>query len=219
MALRPRPVHILIDWNSELLALSGKGGGDSDDVARVALKQICRTVGKILYREAGDEAFFLHARVYHGWRRGSEPTPRRLALEAARVFNPNNPQDRGLSEYSPRPSQVLRDLQFGDRLLGARNIRLCGKGKDHHLPSTLQKDRRGVLGEKVVDTALVSDLIYLAMEDDRSWLIVVGQDADLIPGILTVEGLLDGTDRRVIFLARGGIKNSNPTMTDLVCRR
>lgn len=87
------------------------------------------------------------------------------------------------------------------------------------MPSTLQKDRRGVLGEKMVDTALVSDLIYLAMEDDRSWLIVVGQDADLIPGILTVEGLLDGTDRRVIFLARGGIKNSNPTMTDLVCRR
>ena len=62
----------------------------------------------------------------------------------------------------------------------------------------------------MVDTALVSDLIFLAMEDDGSWLIVVGQDADLVPGILTAEGLLQGTDRRVIFLARGGINNSNP---------
>lgn len=71
----------------------------------------------------------------------------------------------------------------------------------------------------MVDTALVSDLIFLAMEDDGSWLIVVGQDADLVPGILTAEGLLQGTDRRVIFLARGGINNSNPTITDLICRR
>ena len=71
----------------------------------------------------------------------------------------------------------------------------------------------------MVDTALVSDLIHLAVEDDGSWLVVVGQDADLVPGILTAEGLLHGTDRRVIFLARGGINNSNPTMTDLVCRR
>lgn len=124
-----------------------------------------------------------------------------------------------MSEYSPRPSQVLRDLQFGDRLLGARAIRLCGKGQDHHLPNTLQQDRRGALVEKMVDTALVSDLIHLAMEDDGSWLIVVGQDADLVPGILTAEGLLHNADRRVIFLARGGIKNSNPTMTDLIWRR
>lgn len=219
MALRPRPAHILIDWNSELRALAGRSERDSSRVARLALKQICRRVGKLLNEKASGEAFFLYLHAYHGWRTNSAPTARRLALEAARVFNPNNPEDRGLSEYSPRPSQVVRDLHFGDRLLGARAVRLCGKGRDHHLPSTLQHDRRGVLGEKMVDTALVSDLIHLAMEEDRSWLVVVGEDADLVPGILTAEGLLDGTDRRVIFLARGGINNSNPTMRDLVCRR
>jgi hypothetical protein len=90
--------------------------------------------------------------------------------------------------------------------------------QDHHLPSTLQRDRTGELGEKMVDTALVSDLLHLAIEDDGSWLIVIGQDADLVPGILTAEGLLHGTDRRMIFLARGGIKNSNPKMMDLICR-
>lgn len=219
MAARPRSAHVLIDWNSELRALTGSGECDSSRIARLALKQICRDVGRVLHGEACGEAFFLYLRVYHGWRRGFDPTPRRLALEAARVYNPNNPEDRGLSEYSPRPSQVLRDLQFGDRLLGARAIRLCGKGQDHHLPNTLQQDRRGALVEKMVDTALVSDLIHLAMEDDGSWLIVVGQDADLVPGILTAEGLLHNADRRVIFLARGGIKNSNPTMTDLIWRR
>lgn len=219
MAVRPRPVHVLIDWNSELRALPGSGGRDGAEVARRALKQVCRSVGKLLQNEAKSEAFFLFLRAYHGWRRGFDPTDRRRALEAARVFNPNNLEDRGLSEYSPRRSQVLRDLEFGDRLLGARDIRLCGKDKDHHLPSTVQKDRTGVLGEKMVDTALVSDLIHLAIEDDGSWLVVVGQDADLVPGILTAEGLLHGTDRRVIFLARGGISNSNPKITDLICRR
>jgi hypothetical protein len=71
----------------------------------------------------------------------------------------------------------------------------------------------------MVDTALVADLIHLALENDGSWLVVVGQDADLVPGILTAEGLLSGTGRRLIFLARGGINNSNPTIKDITCRR
>ncbi|MFG1301131.1 hypothetical protein V5F49_15165 [Xanthobacter sp. V3C-3] len=199
--------------------MSRAGGGEGAEVARRALKIICRRVGKWLHGEAKDEAFFLFLRVYHGWRKGFQPTGRRMALEAARVYNPDNPEDRGLSEYSPRPSQVLRELEFGDRLLGARDVRLCGVRRDHHLPSTFQKNPAGVLGEKMVDTALVSDLLYLAFEDDGSWLVVVGQDADLVPGVLTAEGLLHGTNRRVIFLARGGINNSNPMMTELICRR
>lgn len=219
MTPRPRPVHVLIDWNSELRLEPGADARNGADVARRALKQVCRRVGKLLHEMAEGQAFFLFVRAYHGWRTGFEPTARRRALEAARTYDPNNPEDRGLSEYSPRPTQVLRDLEFGDRLLGARSARLCGPRRDHHLPKTLQQDRAGQLGEKMVDTALVSDLIHLALENDNSWIIVIGQDADLVPGILTAEGLLHGTDRRVIFLARGGIGNSNPMMGDLICRR
>jgi hypothetical protein len=219
MAIRPIITHVLIDWNSELRSLQGAHRSDGAEVARRALKQVCRRVGTLLNEQINGQAFFIFLRVYHGWRRGSDPTPRRQALEAARIYNPSNSKDRGLSEYSPRPSQVVRNLEFGDRLLGARDVWLCGQRLDHHLPSTLQTDRAGALGEKMVDTALVSDLIHLAMEDDGSWLVVVGQDADLVPGILTAEGLLFGTDRRVIFLARGGIRNSNPKITDLICRR
>lgn len=218
MAIRPIRTHVLIDWNSELRSLQGSSGSDGEEVARRALKQVCRRVGKLLHDQAKGEAFFLSLRAYHGWRRGFDPTPRRRALEAALVYNPDNLEDRGLSEYSPRRSQVVRSLEFGDRLLGARDVRLCGQRQDHHLPKTVQRDRAGTSSEKMVDTALVSDLIFLAMEDDGSWLVVVGQDADLVPGILTAEGLLHGTDRRVIFLARGGINNSNPTMMDLICR-
>lgn len=219
MSPRPRPVHVLIDWNSELRALRGGAQGDEVAAARLALKRVCRDVGRYLHEEAGDMAFFLFLRAYHGWRRGFEPTLRRRGLEEARRFSsPNDPEDRGLSEYSQRASQAVRTLEFGDRLLGARDERLCGQGRDHHLPSTLQQDQTGTPVEKMVDTAMVSDLIHLAQEDDKSWLLVVGQDADLVPGILTAEGLLHGTDRRVIFLARGGI-NNNPTMRDLIWRR
>lgn len=195
------------------------GSGDGAEVARRALKFLCRRVGKLLQDQAGGEAFFLFFRVYHGWRVGSEATPRRQALEAARVYNATNPQDRGIVEYSPNATHVVRNIEFGDRLLGARDIRLCGRRQDHHLPSTYQQNRAGIYGAKMVDTALVADLLHLAIEGDRSWLVVVGQDADLVPGILTAEGLLQGTDRRVLFLARGGINNSNPKMTDLICRR
>lgn len=220
MARRPRRTHVLIDWNSELRALRGRAVSESADVARRVLKSVCRQVGKQLLQSAPEDNFFLFLRAYHGWRRGFEPTPNRMALEAARVFDPISDVSGGLNEYSAHPRQVVvRELGFGDLLLGARDERLCGQRRDHHLPSTLQSDRSGVSGEKMVDTALVSDLIYLAADDDNSWLVVVGQDADLVPGILTAEGLLQGTDRRVIYLARGGLKNINPTMADLVWKR
>lgn len=219
MRARPRPVHVLVDWNSELRASPRAGSRDEAERARRALKYVCRRVGRLLQAEMANEACFIFLRIYHGWRVNSTPTERRQALAEAHVYNPRNPDDRGLSEYSPHPRHVLRDLQFGDKLLGARDVYLCGRGHDHHLPSTCQKDQTGVDCEKMVDTALVSDLLHLAMETDGSWLIVVGQDADLVPGILTAEGLLYGTDRRVIFLARGGINNSNPKMADLICRR
>ncbi len=220
MARRPRRTHVLIDWNSELHALRGRVASESVDVARRVLKSVCRQVGKQLLQSAPEENFFLFLRAYHGWRRGFEPTPNRIALEAARIFDPTADVGGGLNEYSAYPRQiVVREMGFGDRLIGARDERLCGHRRDHHLPSTMQVDRKGVRGEKMVDTALVSDLIYLAADDDDSWLVVVGQDADLVPGILTAEGLLQGTDRRIIYLARGGLKNSNPTMMDLVWKR
>lgn len=220
MARRPRRTYVLIDWNSELHAIRARSASESVDAARRALKSVCRQVGKQLLQLAPEENFFLFLRAYHGWRRGFESTPNRVALEAARVFDPNGAEGGGLNEYSAHPRQVVvREMEFGDRLLGARDERLCGQRRDHHLPSTLQTDRAGTSGEKMVDTALVSDLLYLAAENDDSWLIVVGQDADLVPGILTAEGLLHGTDRRVVYLARGGLKNSNPTMVDLVWKR
>lgn len=197
--------------------MPGSEGGA--EIARRALKFLCRSVGRLLYSQTETEAFFIFIRIYHGWRIGSKPTARRQSLEEARVYDPTNSQDRGVVEYSPRQSHVVRELEFGDRLLGARDVRLCGPRLDHHLPSTYQQDRSGIYGEKMVDTALVADLLHLAIESDRGWLIVVGQDADLVPGILTAEGLFQGTDRRVFFLARGGVNNSNPKMTDLICRR
>lgn len=222
MLPRPRSVHVLIDWNSELKALRHSAEGDEAAVARQALKHVCRDVGRLLLNEIGKAALFLHLRAYHGWRKGYEPTPRRLGLEQARrFFSPNDPEDRGLSAYSRYPSQAVRSLEFGDRLLGAREERLCGQGnqRDHHLPFTLQDSPTGVPAEKMVDTAITADLIHLASEDDGSWLVVVGQDADLVPGILAADGILHGTDRRVIFFARGGIKRINRKMDDLICRR
>lgn len=222
MILRPIPVHILIDWNSELLALKARPAENDADIARLALKRVCRDVGKLLHDKLKETALFLHLRAYHGWRKGFDPTPRRQGLEEARrFFNPNDPEDRGLSAYSIRPSQAIRSLEFGDKLLGAREERLCGKGKqrDHHLPYTLQRDPAGNLTEKMVDTALIADLIYLASENDNSWIVVVGQDSDLVPGILAADGLIYGSNRKIIFFARGGTKQTNKQMDDLICLR
>ena len=57
----------------------------------------------------------------------------------------------------------------------------------------------------MVDTALASDLVYLALSDTNSWLMVVGQDRDLVPALYVAEAAVDGTERRVFFLARDSI--------------
>ena len=175
----------------------------SASLSRLVLKYLCRKVSECLVKAEPGGKFEVHLRAYHGWRNGFQPTSRRRAAIDAQSGDPNDPNDQGLSGYSPRPDVIFRSFAFGDKLLFALDKRLHAE-LDCHLPGTLQRIGDNY-EEKMVDTALASDLVYLAFADTNSWLMVVGQDRDLVPALYVAEAAVDGTERRVFFLARDSI--------------
>ena len=199
-----RRVDVLVDWNSQFhLVRQRSDHSHSANLSRLILKQLCRRVSNCLVKADPNGRFEIHLRAYHGWYKGFEPTPRRKAAIDAQVYDPNDPNDQGLSSYSPRREVIIRSFSFGDKLLFALDKRLHVR-LDSHLPGTLQ--RVGDTDEeKMVDTALASDLVHLASTNSNSWLMVVGQDRDLVPALYVAEAAVNGTERRLFFLARENI--------------
>ena len=199
-----RRVDALIDWNSQFHLVRNRSlHPHSASLSRLVLKYLCRRVSECLVKAEPSGRFEVHLRAYHGWRNGYEPTPRRRAAIDAQSVDPNDPNDQGLLGYSSRREVIFRSFAFGDKLLFALDKRLHAE-LDCHLPGTLQRVRDDY-EEKMVDTALASDLVYLAFADTNSWLMVVGQDRDLVPALYVAEAAINGTERRVFFLARDSI--------------
>ena len=201
---RPRRVEALIDWNSQFhLVGSRRHDPDSTTLSRLVLKFVCRRVSECLAKSEPNSRFEVHLRAYHGWYNGYQATPRRRAALDAQVGDPNDPSDSGLVGYSPRREVIFRSFAFGDKLLFALDRRLHVR-LNCHLPGTLRRDGERY-EEKMVDTALASDLVYLALSETDSWLVVVGEDRDLVPALYVAEAAANGTGRRVFFLARGNV--------------
>lgn len=57
MTSHPIPVHVLVDWNIELLALKANEDRKGPEVARRVFKLLNRHVGKMLYDMAGLQPF------------------------------------------------------------------------------------------------------------------------------------------------------------------
>ena len=202
---RPQRVSVLIDWNSQLHYVGSSAL--SEEEASSVLRSVCQRVGRLLVKVAPDENFELHLRAYYGWYRGFEPTQGRRAVMAVSMGRSDvSGEGQGLLGYSAQPESVIvRQLQFGDKLLFARDARLY-EGLDCHLPGTLQREQDGDK-EKMVDTALASDLCYLAFKGE-DWIIVVGQDRDLVPPLYVAEAAMMASSRRLFFLTTGRrIKN------------
>ncbi len=103
-------------------------------------------------------------RFYHGWHKGNQPTEDRLALVSAKISK------RAFGNIMIDPPEPA------DRLLCGADVR-----------DTLRERRPGVLEQKMVDTALIADLLWLArsksaMKDGVSFL-VVSEDDDMLPGL------------------------------------
>ena len=190
--LRRRPIKIVafVDWNSQVFAAK-RSRSEESTVQRI-LEHVLRSIKNSLANFISDFRFEVHLRLYGGWHKGFEPMPQRREL--ARVT------DDFLYGIYVHPNIVIRGLEYGDTALGALERRKV-MSTNSHFPATCRDYGQGKLGEKMVDTALVSDLIYCSVNgEDDSWLTVVGEDIDLMPGVYTAEGFLRSSRRKIAYL-------------------
>src|SRR5262249_32971920 len=98
-------------------------------------------------------------------------TEDRLELERQILSQPLQRVVRNVS-FAP-------DLEYGDQLL-------CG-GVRSFLYDTLRRRDDGHNEQKMVDTALVNEILDFTRSKRRELALVVGDDDDLLPGVFTAE--------------------------------
>lgn len=179
-------VMLLIDWNSQLHLCPEVDPKNEGRRIQSTWDTISKKLSRIFSKEK-TKKFNVSFRIYHGWRKGFEEQP---SYKEMKKLLSSVDFYKNMSSSS---NVVFREGEhFGDKLLAAETERLCGG--DYHLPDTLRdrgreygRDGKKCVMEKMVDTALASDCVFLAFEEPDIWLIIMGEDDDLIPPAYTAE--------------------------------
>lgn len=159
------------------------------DVFAMLQDRICSLLPNLIGQT---RAQVISTRIYHGWHRGTTATDDyRLWVEARNSF----------SLHKTNRISYLPDVHFGNELL-------CGGGRSP-LYDTLRKGEDGVDRQKMVDSALVADILQLSRSESASFskgrkpgvlLLVVADDDDLIPGAIAAEAW--GMPTRIVRVGR-----------------
>jgi hypothetical protein len=186
-------VNAFIDWNSQLLLVS-LDDKNPVQVCEVALEKLSRRIVNCLVAMHGESLFRVNLRFYHGWFKGFEETVNRKAIKSVLATT-------DFSTLSTRQNVVFNaEVGFGDCLLSALSSRMHIKPAIH-LPNTLRNRISGKgLEEKMVDTALASDIIVSAYADPDHWILVASEDDDIVPALFSAEAAMARYDSRVLLM-------------------
>lgn len=193
---RQTPIHVtcFVDWNSQLLSTGIQHAKAPVEAASAAFRQITRRITKCLTRIGADANFVVNLRLYHGWRKGYEPTNNLKAIR-----NVIGSTDFSTVSDNPRVS-YSDNVGFGDRLLSACPQRMFPQ-QGIHLPNTLRDRGRQGIEEKMVDTALAADMVFHAYQYQNEWIILITEDDDLIPPLFTAESIINLGQARALLLS------------------
>lgn len=193
-------VIVLVDWNSQIHA-ARPGHVSELQIAVKTLEYVGVVIGRALYKSESGRRFDVSLRLYHGWHKGFEVTPRRKAIltAAAQV---------DFASISCKANVSIREnIEFGDRLYSASQTRIH-LNLNCHLPNTLRNviGSTGHVEEKMVDTAIASDLVDMAHREPGNWFIVLGEDDDLVPPVFVAEPIVAAGGGNVLLLrSRSGV--------------
>ncbi|WP_157374660.1 hypothetical protein [Burkholderia ubonensis] len=205
-----RYVSAFIDWNSQLLLCGVNIKENPQVAARLTFEKTARKITTCLCKLAPGQQFQIGLRLYHGWHKGFEPSPN---LKAIRQII----SETDFAALSTKPNVVfLPDVGFGDCLISALPMRIHEK-LAIHLPNTLRRERNGTgFEEKMVDTALASDIIVTAYQEPENWILVLAEDDDLVPPLFVAEAVVKREGSRVLLLSNRA-RNKNFLKLDDIC--
>lgn len=183
-----------VDWNSQVRQSKLPADVGVVDAARRVFSITAARVAGLLAKEHPGLRFRVDLRLYHGWHKGFQPTANRQAI--TQVVS-----ETDFSALSPKPSVVFTEtVRYGDELLSAlperQHVRL-----QIHLPNTLREQGARKVQEKMVDTALASDVVTSAFTDPDNWILVLAEDDDLVPPVFVAEATVRARGGRVILMS------------------
>lgn len=133
-----------------------------------------------LERICGEPIVVKKCRLYHGWHQGKTATDDRRAIEKARGEFRTHISDR---------VSFLPEIEFGNELT-------CGGPRLPLLDTVRARPSDNTIEQKMVDTALVADLLCITRTESRgfsqanptqSMAIIIADDDDVLPGAVTAE--------------------------------
>lgn len=173
-------VNAFVDWNSQLILAGVDTEANPREAARLTLNSLTRRISALLNNIDAQGKYLVLLRLYHGWRKGFEATANyKAVLDVVASAD--------FSAISRKPNVTyLNTVEYGDCLILADSNRLHRK-LGIHLPNTVRDRGDGRLEEKLVDTAIATDLVVKAYGDPMDWYLVVAEDDDLIPPLFAID--------------------------------
>ena len=172
-----------VDWHTAVVA-SGAAirSGRRITIAEKTLKHVERIVSDCLRTFAEESKFEVRLRLYAGWHSGKTRTDYFHGIEKVRGTYASKIRSYHEGRVAFRGGND--GIRLGDTLACVPG-RLVHK-HDVHLLDTL-RHRDGNREEKMVDTALVVDLLGLVNRKEADRYLVVSDDDDMLPGIFAAE--------------------------------
>lgn len=180
LMLKRVEVTAFVDWQAQIVNAGQKSETRASRKAEHTINFVANAVASVLEEIGQADLFKVGIRLYHGWYRALTATENRTALEEV-LFGHSAPT---------RIKKAILDWThpFGDTLLDAYSHRQHPRLRVH-LPDTLREDLElnGRLREKMVDTALVCDVLFSARTSPETWRLVLAEDDDVVPAVFVAE--------------------------------
>lgn len=178
--LRTIDVAAFVDWQSQIANAGQLVETRPDRRAQRTIEFVTSSIAEALAKTREADRFRVEIRLYHGWHKSLTRTDNRVALDSILTEN--------LVVTAIRNVSFDWSKLFGDTLLDASDHRLHGRLRIH-LPDTLRDelDSKSGFREKMVDTAMVCDILFSARSAPHEWRVVLAEDDDMVPAIFVAE--------------------------------
>ena len=184
MTVRPFKRAIgFVDWHTAVLASGAKvRWGRHDAIAEKALRHVERIVSDCLNTSAEGWKFEVRLRLYAGWHSGKTRTDYFHGIDKVMGTYASKTRSYHAGRVAFRGGNG--GIQLGDTLACVPG-RLARKHGVHLLDTLRYREEKRE--EKMVDTALVADLLGLVNQKEADRYLVVSDDDDMLPGIFAAE--------------------------------